>query len=117
MTMPDERHPESRGEIDVSIAVGIDHVCAPRFDPDDRIMTRTAELFPSLAPSRERWALSRREAFYPGSTGGRGDRVSNGWKCVAELHAGVLARRLRRWFAPCRLHEIAYRPNGFGFQG
>lgn len=102
MAMPDKRGPESGGEVDVSIAVGIDHVGALRFNPDDWIVVCACALLASFSSGRERGAFTRRETFHPRSTYGRRNRVPDGWKRLAELHACFLARCVWRRLAQSR---------------
>lgn len=93
MTVPHERHAEPRGEIDVSVAIGIDDVCALRVDPHDRVVTSAGLLFAPPSPSGQRRALARREAFDPCFACGSRNRAQDGWKCITAFHSGVLARR------------------------
>jgi hypothetical protein len=105
MTMPHQRHPKPRREVDVPISVCVDDVRANRLDPHDRVVV-CAGSFASTFPScRQRRALARGQAFDPGAADGRRDRLLNGRKRVSRAHAAVLARSSR---AELQL---------FGFQG
>jgi len=90
--MPDERNAESRGEVDVAIAVGVEDVRALRFDPDDRIVVGARPLLAPLPTGGQRRALTCGEPLHPrAACRGRYRRADVG-ECISKGHAGCLAR-------------------------
>jgi hypothetical protein len=79
MTMSNEGDTEPRSEIDVAVPVGIDHVCALGFYPNDRIVVGPGLLLTPLSARGQRRALALGKPLYPSPARRGWNRRSDGW--------------------------------------
>lgn len=91
--MANTRYTKARGQIDISVAIYIQHIAADSFRPDNGVVVDSTERrCPPGSSGSDRWALAVGEAINPCSTAGSRYFSDQFWRVASIRHGPDLSR-------------------------